>query len=449
MNASLYQSVPVTCPTCSHRFTSPVLTIIDVSQNAEAKALFLAGQLNIAACPQCGSAGMLSAPLVYHDPDKELLYTYVPSDLGIPDAEQQRIIGDLTNRVMSTLPAEQRKGYLLRPQSFLRLEAMLEAVLAADGITPEMIRAQQAKAELLEQLMRTTDEETRRTVVEANGDLIDYEFFQILMVNIELAEANGRDDAAQQLLGLRKQLLEWTAVGQEVAVREEILREFSTEITQEELLEKLIQAASAGEQAKVEAMVAVARPDIDYLFYQQLTSRISAAEVAGNTAEADTLKALRESLLDLTAQIDAEVQHASEQAAKLLSELLQSDDMEKSLRANLDRIDDLFVNTLAVNLQAAEQAGSQEAVDKLTQLGDFLMKLIQESQPPEIAFINQLLGAEYPVGTQALLEENRHQVNARLVETMRVVEKDLARNGREQVAQRLAQIREQAATMMA
>jgi hypothetical protein len=195
-------------------------------------------------------------------------------------------------------------------------------------------------------------------------------------------------------------------------------------------------------------MVAVARPAIDYLFYQQLTSRINAAELAGNTVETDTLKALRESLLDLTAQIDAEVKRATEQAAKLLSELLESDDMEKSLRANLDRVDDLFINTLAVNLQSAEQSGSQEAVDRLTQIGDILMKLIQESQPPEIAFINQLLGAEYPAGTLALLEENRPQVNVRLLETMRVVEKDLAQNARGQVAQRLAEIREQAATLM-
>ncbi|MGD9315547.1 MAG: CpXC domain-containing protein [Anaerolineae bacterium] len=439
----------MTCPSCNNRFTSPVLTIIDLAQNPEAKALLLAGQLNIAVCPQCGSAGMLSTPLIYHDPDKELLLTYMPSELGMPDAEQQRIIGDLTNRVMSALPAEQRKGYLLRPQSFLRLEALLEAILGADGITPEMLKAQQTKTELLDQLMRATSEDARRTLVQTSGDLLDYEFFRILTVNIELAEASGKNDAAQELLGLRKQLLEWTAVGQEVAAREEVLREFSSEISQGELLEKLIQAASAGENAKVEAMVAVARPAIDYLFYQQLTGRIEAAELAGDTAEADTLKALRESVLDLTAKIDAEVQRASEQAAQLLYEIVESDDMERSLRANLDRIDDLFINTLAVNLQHAEQAGRQEDVDKLTQLGDILMKLIQESQPPEIAFINQLLSAEYPAGTLALLEENRQQVSVRLIETMRVVEKDLIQSGREQVAQHLAEIREQAATMVA
>ena len=448
MNPAAYQSVPVTCPSCNNRFTSPVLTIIDAAKNPEAKALLLAGQINIAVCPQCGSAGMLSAPLVYHDPDKELLFTYMPTELGLPDAEQQRVIGDLTNHVMSALPAEQRRGYLLRPQSFLRLEAMLEAILGADGITPEMLQAQKAKTDMLDQLVRTSSEDARRTIVEENQELIDYEFFQILTLNIELAEANSRDTAAQQLLGLRKQLLEWTVVGQEVAAREEVLKELSTEITREELLEKLIEAALAGENAKVQTMVSVARPAIDYVFYQQLTGRIEAAELAGNADEAETLKALRQSILSLTAEIDAEMERASAQAARLLREIVESDDMEQALRANLDRVDDLFINTLALNLQTAEQSGRQEDVEKLSQLGDILMKLVQETQPPEIHFINKLLSAEYPEATLALLQENRQQVNVQLLEIMRMVEDDLAQSGRAQVAQRLAEIREQAATMV-
>jgi hypothetical protein len=448
LNLSIYQSVPVTCPSCNNRFASPVLTIIDAAQNPEAKALFLAGQLNIAVCPQCGSAGVLSAPLVYHDPEKELLFTYMPTELGLPETEQQRIIGDLTNRVMSALPAEQRKGYLLRPQSFLRPEAMHEAILEADGITPEMVQAQKAKADILDQLLRTSSEDARRAIVENNHELMDYEFFQILTLNIELAEANSRDAAAQQLLGLRKQLLEWTAVGQEVAVREEVLKELSTEITREELLEKLIKAALAGESARVKTMVAVARPAIDYVFYQQLTARIESAELASNIEETEALKALRQSILTLTAEIDAQLQRASEQASQLLHDILESEDMEQALRANLDRVDDLFINTLALNLQTAEQSGRQEDVERLDQLGDILMRLVQETQPPEIHFINELLSAEYPEATLALLQENHQQVTADLLEIMRMLGEDLAQSGRAQVAQRLAEIREQAVSLM-
>jgi hypothetical protein len=77
-----------------------------------------------------------------------------------------------------------------------------------------------------------------------------------------------------------------------------------------------------------------------------------------------------------------------------------------------------------------------------------MLSLVQESQPPEIQFINQLLVAEYPDGTQALLAENSHLVGPELLEIMQLVEQDLAESGRGEVAQRLAQIQEQAAAMI-
>jgi hypothetical protein len=447
LSISTYQTVPVTCPTCNNRFVSPVLTIIDAGENPEAKALFLTGQINVAACPQCGYAGMLSTPLVYHDAEKELLFTYVPAELGLSEMEQQRIIGDLTNRVMSALPVEQRKGYLLRPRSFLRLDGMVEAILEADGITPEMLQAQRAKADLLERLVRTTSEEERRLVVQENEDQIDYEFFEILTLNIQLAQANGQEEAARQLLGLRRQLLEWTTSGRDMAVREEAIKELGREVTRESLLERLVEAARAGEQAKIETMVTVARPAIDYAFYQLLTQRVTEAEGAGKAKEAETLKALRQEILNLTDEIDAQMQKATQHAAGLLQKILQSDDPEQAVRGNMAQIDELFLSVLAMNLQAAEQEGRHEDMLRLRQVSQILMELIQESQPPEIQLINQLLGADYPDGTQKLLEENRYRVDRQLLELMRLAEEDLSQNDRQGVAERLAQIREQATGM--
>jgi hypothetical protein len=425
-----------------------VLTIIDAGQNPEAKTLFVSGQLNIAVCPQCGHAGMLSTPIIYHDPEQELLFTYLPPESGLSEPEQQRIIGELTNRVISALPAEQRKGYLLRPRSFLRLEGMLEAVLEADGITPEMVQSQRAKSALLDRLLQASNDDSRRLIAQENDDEIDYEFFQILSLNIELAQASGQAEAAQQLLGLRKQLLDWTSAGRQVATREEAIRELGSRVTREGLLEKLVAAALAGEQTKIEALVEVARPAIDYVFYQELTSRIESAQHANNTQEAETLKLLRENILDLTGKIDAKLQRDMEEAAQLLQRVLQSDDLEKAVRANVNRIDDPFMNALAMALQAAEQAGQSAEVEKLQQVSEIIMGLIQESQPPEIRFINELLTAEYPDGTQTLLDENREQVGAQLLEIMRLVTEDLEQGGREQVAQRLAQIQRQAAAMV-
>lgn len=447
MSTPTYQTVPVTCPNCQYRFVAPVLTIVDAGQNPEAKALFLSGQVNVAACPQCGHAGTLNTPLVYHDPEKELLFTFVPPELGLPETEQQRIIGDLTNRVMSALSVEKRKGYLLRPRSFLRLEGLVEAVLEADGITREMIEAQRAKADLLDRLLRATSEEARQVIAQENDSLLDYEFYHLLSLNIELAQAEDQQDAVGQLLGLRQQLLDWSTTGQEIAAREEAIRSLGSEITREGLLEKLVNAALAGEHTKVETMVALARPAIDYLFYQQLTQRIEAADRAKRTEEAETLKELRKTVLAQTAEIDAQVQEATEEAAQFLQMVLDSDDPRELIRNNLERIDELFMGVLDTSLGRAAQLGRTEDMERLQQVGDILTELILESQPPEIQLINRLLSAEYPDGTRALLEENQQLADAKLIEIMRTVGKDFRQKGREEAAARLTQIMEQASAL--
>jgi hypothetical protein len=356
----------------------------------------------------------------------------VPPELGLPEIEQQQIIGDLTNRVMSALPTEKRKGYLLRPRSFLRLEAMIEAILEADGITREMIEAQRAKADLLDRLLRTSSEEARQVIAQENDAQLDYEFFRLLALNMEL----------------RKQLLAWTTTGKDVAAREEAIKSLGPEVTREGLLEKLVEAALAGEQGTVETMVTLARPAIDYIFYQQLTARIEAAESAADSEEAEVLRELRQTILELTTQIDAQVQQATEEAAQLLQKILDSADPEKLMRDNLEQVDELFLGVLGTNIQMAERSGRTEEVEKLQQIGEMLTGIILESQPPEIQLINRLLAAEYPDGTQALLEENRPRVDAGLLDIMQLVGEDLSQNGREEAAQRLAQIREQVSTMV-
>ncbi|MCL7455465.1 MAG: hypothetical protein M8467_20715 [Anaerolineae bacterium] len=448
MSTPTYQAVPITCPNCQHRFVSPVLTVIDAGSDPEAKALFLSGQVNMAVCPQCGYAGMLNAPLVYHDPEKELLFTYVPPELNLPEPERERIVGDLTGRLMSSLPPEQRRGYLLRPRSFLTLEGMLQAVLEEEGITPEMMEAQRKKVDLLDRLLNTPDEEERRAIVREAEDQIDYEFFEILTLHIQMAQSQEQEQVARQLLSLRQQLLDWTTEGQDIAAREEAIRELGPELTREGLLDRLAAAALAGKEAKVETMVAVARPLIDYVFYQQLTARLEAAQQAGKDQEAATLRKLRETVIDLTAQLDADLQEATQESAELLETLLESDDMEQAIRANLSEIDDLFLSVLATNLETAERSGRSEDMRKLRQVGDTLMKLIRESQPPVIQFINELLEADYPDGTHRLLDERRDQLDERLLELMATVAEDLAQGGREGTAERLRQVQQQAAAVM-
>jgi hypothetical protein len=78
-----------------------------------------------------------------------------------------------------------------------------------------------------------------------------------------------------------------------------------------------------------------------------------------------------------------------------------------------------------------------------------VMRLIQESQPPEIRFINQLLSSAFPDGTRALLETNRDRLDERLIEAMAMVRENLLRRDQEETANRLSQIESQAKVVLA
>jgi hypothetical protein len=446
---SSLQAVSITCPNCRQRFPTQITTFVDADGSSEAKAMLVSGQLNIAVCPHCGHAGMLATPLLFHDADKEMLFTFVPSELGASEMDQQRLFGDQISRIISSLPAERRKAYLLQPRSFLRLEAMIEAILEADGITREMLEAQRARVALLERLLRAPAEDTRRTIAQENDQQIDYDFFQLLSLNLEMAQEGGQARALQQLMALRAELLQWTTQGKEIADREDAIRSLGEEVTREELLEKLVAAALADEAVKIETMVALARPVIDYLFYQQLAGRLETAEKQGQTAEAQKLRALRQTVLQQTAEMDVQVQQATDEAVQFLRLLVASDEPEAILRANADRLDGLFLNVLMASLEAAERSGQSESTKKLQRVREAVMQLVQESQPPEIQLINRLLAAEFPDESRAILRQNSDQLDERLLETMALVRENLVRRGQEDVADRLSQIEGQVRVLMA
>jgi hypothetical protein len=162
---------------------------------------------------------------------------------------------------------------------------------------------------------------------------------------------------------------------------------------------------------------------------------------------AQKLKELRETILNLTAQIDAELERARQQVEQQIQDLLDSDDPEAALRSKPSQISELFMGVLTENLQAAEQSAQAERAEKLRLIHEIVIEMLQENQPPEFRLVSQLLASEYPGGTRALLEENQDLVGDPLLELMDLLGQDLTEGDRADMAQHLAQIREQAAEM--
>ena len=70
----------INCPNCRQPVTADIDQLFDVNIDPAAKQRLLSGAFNIIQCPHCGFQGQAATPIVYHDPEKELLLTYVPPE---------------------------------------------------------------------------------------------------------------------------------------------------------------------------------------------------------------------------------------------------------------------------------------------------------------------------------------------------------------------------------
>ena len=439
------QTALVPCPLCGRQFPTQVQTIIDVGQNPEAKAKLLRGKINFATCPQCGNAGMLNAPFVYHDPDKELLFCFLPPELDLRGNEQHKLVGDLTNRLIGSLPPEERKGYLLQPKIFLNLQGLMDEIVQADGVTKEMLETQRAKLDLIYRLLDATSDEVLRVLVRENDDQLDYEFFGLLTGSMEIAKAEGEEDRAQRLLGLREKLLEFSSLGKASRVHREVAEALKEGLTREEFLEKVIECESG---AELEAVIALGRRMLDYQFFRSLTSKIEAHEGEGNAEEAQRLKDLRSRILEIRDRLNAKTQAILQKKANLLRGIFESEYLEEALLEHVEEIDEVFFAVLSANVEQAEAGGDKEAARRLKRLETLAFQLLEERTPRPIRFINQLMEAQYPRETKKLLEENVEQVDNELLNVLDLVIENMNRRGEKKPARHLREVRDQARAML-
>jgi hypothetical protein len=388
---------------------------------------------------------MLNAPFVYHDPEKELLLCFLPPELNLRGDDQHKLVGDLTNRVISSLPPEKRKGYLLQPKIFLSLQNLMDDIIQAEGISKEVLEARKAKLNLINRFLDATSDEVLRILAREHDDELDYEFFSILTASIEMARAEGEENRAKRLLTLREKLLEFSSLGKASRVEREVAEALEEGMTREEFLDKVVECES---DAELEALIAVGRPMLDYQFFRSLTSKIEAQEGEENAEEAQRLKGLRSRILEIRDRLDTETRAILQERANLLREIFESEDMEEAAREHLEEVDDAFFAILSASIKQAEAKGSKEATRKLKHLEGMVFELLQERAPRPIRIINQLLEAQYPRETKKLLEENVEYVDNGLINAFNLVIENLNRREQKKAAQHLREVRDQAKAML-
>jgi len=405
------------CPRCKTPILVEVEQLFDLNVDPQAKNKLLSGSFNIMACKNCGYQGMMSTPLVYHDPSKELLLTFFPPEMGLPVNEQERLMGPLIKQVVDKLPPEKRKAYIFRPQTMFTLQTMIEKILEADGITKEMLDGQQKRVALLQRLLSTPQADARSTIIQQEEALVDESLFGILSRLVESAMSQGDQQLARGLAAIQQELLTQTKVGQELQSQSKeaeaalkSLQDASEKgLTREILLDLLVEAPT---DIRFSTLVSLARSGLDYNFYQILTNRIAAAD----EPQKAKLTEMREKLLTLTAEIDKTMQKQQGQMLQLLEQILAAPDVRQAAQDNLEAFNDMFVELIQKELETARAKADLDRISRLQKV----VAVLEEASapPPELELIDKLIAAADEPARQQLLQDNIAMVTPEFIDLL-------------------------------
>ncbi len=402
------------CPRCRQPVMADINQLFDMNTDPQAKQTLLSGQFNLIQCPSCGFQGMLPTPIVYHDAEKELLLTFFPPEIGLPLNEQEKLVGPMINKVMNQLPQEKRKGYLLRPQTMLSMQHLVERILEGDGITKEMIQDQQKKIDLIRTLM-VTPADDRAKILETESGLVDETFFAIFSRLMEAAVMSRDEKSTREFGEIQQLLLEKTKIGQDIKKQNDeaeaamnSLKEASKSgLTREKLVDLIVESPS---EIRTATLVRLARSGLDYAFFQILSGKIDKA----NGDEKDRLTKLRESLLKMTAELDLELQEQAAKIKQVLDKIVSSPDIEKTTEQILPAVNELFIDVLQQELQTAREKSDLERGGKLQKIVDVIQKA--SAPPPEYALLEKLLATENDEQMKTVLESQPEMISPEFIQ---------------------------------
>jgi len=407
--------IQTSCPNCQQPIVAEIQQVIDGGKNPQQKELILSGGLNIAQCQVCGFEGQLPVPVVYHDAEKEILFTFSSPDIGKTMEEKEGALAPLLKNIIDNLEPEKRKGYLFQPKAMLTMNSLIKSILIEDGVTEEMIESQQEKVKLLDSLFAQEGQELTETI-KKNNDRIDREFFA-LFAEIAQRIINSQDEKAiAKIQSIQETLMIETDVGkeimtetQEIQTASKSLESLGKNLNRSSLLELVIKAPTS---ERVKALTSLARPAMDYEFFQMFTEKIekSAEELRSDLVEKRNL------MLKLTQEIDQQMHERVNAAKEIINFMIEEKSLEESLIKNIDQIDQLFVQTLSSELELAIKEKQAERKDKLENL---LQKIQELTTPPELKIIDQLLSAAADKNElEKLLEEMKDQISPQFVDYM-------------------------------
>lgn len=407
----------IKCPQCAAPAAADVYQIIDIDREPELKQLLMSGALNVAQCRNCGWYGQVAMPLVYHESAHDLLISFVPMELNLPYAEQERMMGQLVRRVVENVPAQKRRAYLLQPQQMFRWQTFVERVLETEGITREMLERQRRQMDLLQTLARA-DAATVEQLFAERADDLDETFIAMVQATLQQAAEAQQEQLVIALSNVQARLMRATPAGRRVEKRQLALHAMNRDAQAEggaspQVLLKHVLRHQADDDV-VDALVA-ASGALSYEFFAGLSAAVDDAARAGDAATVNRLTDLRTRLLKLYDDMRAASEKALSEARELVKQVAAAADKPAALQAASARIDDLFLMALEQELAQARQDLDLARSSALQEVQRLIEDALRHNPQVQMQFITGLLQAPSETAVRQMLDENADLINEDLL----------------------------------
>ena len=434
----------ITCPNCGTPYVADIYQVVDVGRQPQLKEMLLSGQLNFAVCPNCGAGGRIATPLLYHDPAHDLFMIHIPQEMPMDQVRREELVGRLVQQVINQTPMEKRRGYMLQPQTMLTMQSFMERVWETEGVTPEMLARQQKQVELLRTLA-TASPDVQDYLIKERAREIDETFFGILRAQIEATSQMDDSNLVNELLNLQAKLMTGTEVGRKLEKQQIAIHALSRDAKRENGLTPKLLAKhiidNEADESLVNTIALTGRGAMNYEFFTLLTAEVEKREKAGDQAGAQRLSRVRDQLLDLQKEMQEATQQVLKEAQATLEEIMSADDTEKSVTANMGRIDDAFMHVLEARQVHAEQSGRRDEQEKLRRIQEIIITRIQGETPPEVRLLTQLVSAQSKEEREQLMAGAPELISDELVKVVDMLLEQAENTGQSDLAGKLEEIR--------
>jgi hypothetical protein len=168
----------------------------------------------------------------------------------------------------------------------------------------------------------------------------------------------------------------------------------------------------APNEERVNGLTSLARPLMDYTFFQKFTDQIEKSQGELRLK----LVNRRNQILQLVEDIDKRVEERMQLALQNVETIIKSKDIPRTVRENLSAVDDFFIQALSDSIEKARKEEESERLEKLQKVLDTIEEL---STPPEMAVIEELLeAAKDPEALNQKIMNLGDQLDDQVVDTL-------------------------------